>query len=196
MIMDAKGIIAGWKAQAAAWRIEVRGLTETQRYFEKVMRDLQGPPLVQKMVQAVTWLERDAKKLAPVYTGRLRASIVPRVTVMPLGTSGVEVIGTVGSNVQYAATMEFGGPLTSSFDEIMRWVHLKRIAGVYSIKSHRRLGSAQRQVDEDRATTIRIYRSMTKKGVQAHPFLIPAIEKNAYRLWRLFGDFVAKVIAQ
>ena len=48
-------------------------------------------------------VEREAKRRAPVDTGRLRASL--RTDVQ---TVGRRVIGTVGTSVEYAAAQEFG----------------------------------------------------------------------------------------
>lgn len=193
--MEPTQLLQEWRQQAATWRVEVKNLRETQQYLERVARDMAGDPLYRAIVRATTMIEREAKKMAPVHTGRLRASITPRVEVLPMA-GGMQTRGIVSTNVAYASTMEHGGPLTSSFVEIMRWVHLKRLAGAYSPKTKRRMGGAATQISEDRAVTARIYRSMQANGVKAHPFMLPALEKNIGAIWRLMGDFVAEVISR
>ncbi len=52
-------------------------------------------------------IQRDAKKLAPTNTGRLRNSIVTNVK-----KENSELVGSVSTNVEYAPYMEFGtGPV-------------------------------------------------------------------------------------
>lgn len=88
---------------ADAVGIEVKGLKETQRKVEQVVRDLHGAPMLNAMRDATLLVQRDARKLAPVDTGRLRASITPQVR-----TRGNNLEGVVGSNVKYAPYMELG----------------------------------------------------------------------------------------
>lgn len=82
---------------------EIKGLKETQRNLEQAVRDLHGTPILNAMRDATLLITRDAKKNAPVDTGRLRASITPEVT-----TTGETVQGVVGSNVKYAPYVELG----------------------------------------------------------------------------------------
>lgn len=88
---------------ADAVSLEVQGLQETQAKMEQMIDDLQGPPMVNSMREATLLVTRDAKILAPVDTGRLRASILPRVTVRKFPR---RVEGIVGSRVEYAPFQE------------------------------------------------------------------------------------------
>ena len=83
--------------------IEVRGLLEVQKNLTRIAEELSGAPMVQAMQEAALYVTADARRLAPVDTGRLRASIIPDVRMM-----SNEVVGVVGSNVIYAPYMEFG----------------------------------------------------------------------------------------
>jgi len=65
--------------------------------------------LEQAMQESVLWVERDAKRFAPVDTGTLRASIASMVE----GAVKDEIRGIVGSNVEYAPFQEMG---TSKMD--------------------------------------------------------------------------------
>lgn len=61
--------------------------------------------LLTGMGKAVLVVERQAKEDCPVDTGRLRASLTSKVE-----TSKDEIIGTVGTNVEYGAPVELGTP--------------------------------------------------------------------------------------
>lgn len=82
---------------------EIKGLKETQRNLEQAARDLRGTPIVNAMRDATLIVTRDAKRNAPVDTGRLRASITPAVSI-----AGETIQGVVGSNVTYAPYVELG----------------------------------------------------------------------------------------
>ena len=84
-------------------RAEIKGLREAQKKAEQMVRDMHGPQMLQAMKRATLIAERSAKQFAPVDTGRLRASITPDIL-----TRGIEVVGVVGSNVEYAPYQEFG----------------------------------------------------------------------------------------
>lgn len=89
-------------------RIEVRGREELQRDLEKAAREL-PPGMERAMGKAVLLVEEYAKTESwgrpgpEVRTGRLRASITPKVQRI-----GGGVRGTVGSNVEYAPYVELG----------------------------------------------------------------------------------------
>lgn len=83
--------------------IEIQGLKETQAKMEQMVADLQGNELEQGVRDATLLVTRDAKIFAPVDTGRLVTSILPRVKISKL-PPGVE--GVVGSKVKYAAAQE------------------------------------------------------------------------------------------
>jgi HK97 gp10 family phage protein len=84
--------------------IDVKGMKELQRKNEQMVRDLRGEPMLDAMRKCTLMVQRDAKINAPVKTGRLRASITPEVRV----EGKADVIGVVGSNVEYAPIQEFG----------------------------------------------------------------------------------------
>lgn len=90
-------------------RIEVKGLKELQKKNTEAIKALEGTPMVRIMQKATLWVTADAKRPPnmPVDTGRLRASITPKIErVMFLGENRVR--GIVGSNVFYAPYQELG----------------------------------------------------------------------------------------
>lgn len=85
-------------------RLELKGLREEQARMTRIVADLHGEPMLEGMRNATLLVTRDAKRFAPVDTGRLRASITPEVRV-----SGPTTLqGVVGSNVEYAPYQELG----------------------------------------------------------------------------------------
>jgi phage gpG-like protein len=85
-------------------RLELKGLREEQARMTQIVADLHGEPFLQGMRNATLLVTRDAKRYAPVDTGRLRASITPEVRV----SGPTTVQGIVGSNVSYAPFVELG----------------------------------------------------------------------------------------
>lgn len=86
------------KAQGVALAAEFRA---ADRLAEAVTR---SPQLTAVMQLLALRVEREARKRAPVDTGRLRASITHRVRA----EGATRVVAEVGTNVEYAAAQEFG----------------------------------------------------------------------------------------
>lgn len=80
----------------------VEGLSELMAKLES-MRGSSTEALGKGIGRACARIQADAKQNCVVDTGRLRASIVTDVH-----TEGNTVVGTVGTNVEYAPYVEFG----------------------------------------------------------------------------------------
>lgn len=65
--------------------------------------DSEEGPVGKELVRRTIRVERRAKQLAPVDTGRLRSSITHET-----GREGGELVGRVGTNVDYAPHQELG----------------------------------------------------------------------------------------
>ena len=85
---------------------DLQGGEQVSDKLQKFSAALRGMPLVQAFREVLLWITGDAKRFAPVDTGRLRASITPEVKVAQVAGSPVQ--GIVGSNVEYAPFQEFG----------------------------------------------------------------------------------------
>lgn len=72
---------------------------------QNLTRLLEGPdgPVAREVARRTIRVESGAKRLCPVDTGRLRASITHTV-----GRDGQGIVGTVGTNVTYAVFVELG----------------------------------------------------------------------------------------
>lgn len=152
--------------EALSVRQEIRGLRELQRKSERIVRELHGDEMLSGMRRATLLVQTDAKKLAPVDTGRLRASITPDVRV-----EGRQVIGVVGSNVLYAPYMETGTrPHWPPQAALETWA--------------RRHGT----------TAFVVARAIARKGTKARPYLQPAFEQNKDRIQEMIGETVGGII--
>lgn len=65
--------------------------------------DSEDGPVGKTLLRSVTRIEGDAKRLCPVDTGRLRASITHAIDHDPRG-----LVGVVGTDVDYAPHVELG----------------------------------------------------------------------------------------
>ena len=83
--------------------IEVQGLEELQKALAGFSGDWEQIAGEALNIGLIT-LESEAKKLAPVDTGRLRSSIGSEVQ----RAAGSEIVGKVGSNLEYASYQEYG----------------------------------------------------------------------------------------
>lgn len=83
--------------------IEVEGLEELQRALEGFGGDW-SEVASEALGIGLATLESAAKVNAPVDTGRLRSSIASQIE----RTVGSEIVGKVGSNVEYASYQEYG----------------------------------------------------------------------------------------
>ena len=76
-------------------------------YEDKIITQL-NTALQKDMMQAVLMVEADSKKMVPVDTGRLRASITHEVREIAKGV----IQGKVGTNVSYGFFQELGSSRT------------------------------------------------------------------------------------
>jgi len=113
--------------------IEVKELEKIQRKTERMVQQLRGEAMFEGMKNATLVVQRHAKlNLQPwrgpgtggVFTGRMRASILPDVRKERDG-----FVGVVGSNVSYAKYQELGfKPHWVSVKNIGVWA--QRVLGV------------------------------------------------------------------
>ena len=149
---------------------DIQGLRETAEKMEQTVRDLRGEPLLQGMRDATLLVQGTARTLAPVDTGRLRASIMPEVRSDPLTGS---ITGVVGSNVDYAPYVELGTkPHFPPLAALEVW--------------------AARHGTTARAVAMAIAR----RGTKAVKYLQNAVEQNESKIVALIGDAVSKIVEQ
>lgn len=146
--------------------VHIEGLEEVQRKFDGIPRELRGPAMESAMRKATMIVAADAKRNAPVDTGRLRASITPEVR----NTWGSTVEGIVGSNVKYAPFMELGTR-----------PHFPPIAALETWA--RRHGT----------TAFLVCRAIARRGLKPRYYLKKALESNVKRVVECFEEKVAEL---
>ena len=117
-------------------------------------------------------VEREAKRLAPVWRGQLRRSITSKTTVSPMA-----VTTTVGTNVTYARAVEFGrraGATQPPSGPIAAWL-------------------ASKGID---APAYVVARAIGQRGIPARPFLRKAFDALMARIQGEFRKVPAAVIAR
>ena len=77
---------------------DIQGRRQLERNMQRINRNTETE-IEQALTKSALIVERDAKINAPVDTGRLRASITHKVE---------ETYAEVGTNVEYAKSVEFG----------------------------------------------------------------------------------------
>lgn len=146
--------------------VEIRMLEEAQREMERIIRDLHGAPLLDAMREATVWVQTDAKRNAPVDTGRLRVSIVPEVR-----RDGETVLGVVGSNVHYAPYLETGTrPHWPPISALETWA--------------RRHGT----------TAYVVARAIARRGVRGRAYLQRALDAHAERIRHHIEDAIQRIV--
>lgn len=156
--------------------VQIRGLKETQRAMEQMVRDLDGHPMARGMRQATLMVQRDAKAFAPVDTGRLRASITPEVD-----RRGNELVGIVGSIVRHAPFMELG-------------------TGVFAGNPRHRMPPPEALDTWARRHGIPsgflVARAIANRGgLRPRRYLQRALERNAVAIFKLLGNTVGRIVA-
>lgn len=146
--------------------LELDGLIKAQEYLDEVAIELHGAPMVSAMRQASMLVSNEAKRLVPVDTGYLRASITPEVR-----TEQNELIGAIGSNVLYAPYVETGTR--------PHWPPKGALA-VWARRHGWKEGSIRYIIGT--------------RGTQAHPYLVPAIQGNAATIYRILDRGVSSVV--
>lgn len=125
---------------------------------------------------------RNAQRDAPKNFGRLKGAI----TAKRIGLAHWEMV----ADTVYAQYLEFGtkgnykpipgidpsqfkgqgGTGKGFYDEILKWVTRKGIAGRFSVKTRRRVGSKDQKKREDESAAWAIYLSILKHGIKAQPY--------------------------
>lgn len=150
--------------------LESRGEIEARNKLHQTIADLHGRPFLATMTTAALLVEGSGKRKAPVDTGRLRGSIGHEIrTTRTL--FGMDVTGVVGTNVIYAAAVEFGSK--------PHWVPLSALE-VWAKRHHMEAQVLQRVI--------------ARKGTKAHPYLRPAYQENRARVVAIIGQGVSAIV--
>ncbi len=184
--------------------VQVEGLRELTRLsgqFDDLSEKVYFP-IHDAMGQAGKLLEDQIKQNLTdndsVATGDLRASVSSSEVKISKEAIFVEV--GAGRGLPYAQAVEYGTKphtpplsITEPGQPLYEWVKIKQLAGTYSVRTGRRLGSKAKQIDENRTMARAIWAHIRKYGTKAHPYFAPAIEQTRERIMKLFEEAVEKI---
>jgi phage gpG-like protein len=123
---------------------------------------------------AILEAEAEAKKTCPIAGWRLRNSITHQVA-----DTGDEMVAQVGTNVSYAAAVEFGTkPHFPPVSAIEHWVHLKGLASSPA---------------EEKSIAFAIARKIAARGTVGKYYLTAGIWKAKNSVGKYLKSFVQKV---
>lgn len=157
---------------------DVQGAKEARDEMEAMAERLHGRPITMAMRRAALLIERDAKRFAPVDTGRLRSSITHTVRSAGLFT-GATIQGVIGTNVVYAPHLEFG---TGVFAGRPR----HRMPPVSALE-----GWARRHGTSAFVVALSIAR---RGGLKPHEYFKRSVDKNTQKVIDIIGDGVKLAI--
>lgn len=157
-------------SNAPITRGEVLGDKQLRDELENIAEAMHGRKMVRTIRRASALVLRDAKKFAPVDTGRLRSSMT--ISVAPVGFPR-RVVGVVGTPVHYAPHMEYGTdhnkmPPVSALEGWARRHGVNAFAVAQGI--------------------------LMRGGLQGHFFMKRAAEKNEKAIIAMLGNHVRLAI--
>jgi len=148
--------------------IRIKGDKEMARKFKEGAKRAQST--IYKSMQKITsflagYVKRQklTGQVLRVRTGRLRNSITSKVEV-----KGNEVIGRVGTNVEYGRIWELGGTIPA-----------------YTIRPKRAM-ALKFEVAGDVVFCKRVYQPA--RQVKARPYLQPSVKENMQKITKMLGD--------
>lgn len=179
---------------ATPFKLEVKGLVQLQKRLNtipaKIKKEVGG-----EIMDGARRINTKQVRLAPVDEGGIRQSTtVKKVNELetelvspkhytPFMEFGTKSRARIPSELQeYAKQFNLKGPnigFDAFFLIILAWVRRKGIAGRFSVKTKRRVGSKNQQLVEDFEVAWPIAMSILRKGVHPHPFFFqPFIEER------------------
>jgi len=182
------------------FQIEMTGFDEEMRRLEKFPQVAQRE-LIRAMEQSVRVVEAEVKPLTPVgVSSMLRNSIGSEV----MASLGGTIIGRIGSSMKnevYPKVMEFGrepGHWISpeGMESLIRWVHVKGLAGTYSTKTRRRKGSQFNQLVEDATVAGAIAMAIYRRGIKGRHFLSGGFNRANGRVIGFFESAMMRIAKQ
>lgn len=184
--------------------LQIEGLDEIVKFVGRTsnLDDRIYAPIWNAMGQAGKLLEEQIKQNLTdndsIATGDLRGSVSSSEVQVTKDAIFVEV--GAGRGLPYARAVEYGTKphtpplsITEPGQPLYEWVRIKQLAGIYSVRTGRRLGSKAKQMDENRRAARAIWAKIRKFGTKPHPYFEPAIEQTRERIMKLFEEAVNKI---
>lgn len=182
--------------------VHIKGLQEITRLLDGDLSEKVYFPIHDAMEQSGKLLEDQIKQNLTdndsVVIDDLRGSVSSSEVQVTKDAIFIEV--GAGRGLSYARAVEYGTKphtpplsITEPGQPLYKFVEIKRLAGLYSVKTGRRLGGKKRQMDENRQAARAIWAHIRKFGTRPHPYFMPAIEQTKERIVKLFEEAVEKM---
>ena len=182
----------------AGFVLNLSGMDNLTRRLKTIQDDL-TKGVAEEISASTLKIEKDAKRNAPVNIGTLRQSIHGESTLNGM-TGKVIVDASYGAYVEFGTggkvkipagyeqfAGQFKGKSGGSLEEFIKaltlWVKRKGLAGTYSVKTSRRLGSKSLKQSQDEKLARFLAIKILKNGIRPQPFLIPAYEEEKPKLF-------------
>lgn len=154
----------------------------------------------------------DAKQSAPADLGKIRQGIgkesvssatnimykifssAPESAFQEFGTGGRVIIPPEMSDVAAQFQGQKGGDFAEFIKALVGWVRRHGLTGVYSVKTHKRIGTKASNADADEQAAYLIARSILKNGLKPQPFLYPAYVRGTAKLIPAFEKGIQDLI--
>lgn len=182
----------------AGFALNLSGMENLTKRLKTIQDDL-TKGVAEEISASTMKIEKDAKRNAPVNIGTLRQSIHGESTLNGM-TGKVTVDASYGAYVEFGTggkvkipagyedfAAQFKGKSGGSLEDFIRaltlWVKRKGLAGTYSVKTSRRLGSKSVKESQDEKLARFLAIKILKNGIRPQPFLIPAYEDEKPKLF-------------
>lgn len=132
-------------------------------------------------------------------TGKFRSSIYTENQGVKVDLfRGIDLEGIVSSNdfEPKVNAIEFGrlpGKMPP-IEKILLWVRERKLAGVFSVKTQRRLGSKAKKEKQDIAVAWGVARHIAKHGTKAQHVFERAFEESKDYIVKTFDDSIDRII--
>jgi HK97 gp10 family phage protein len=192
---------------ATGFSFQVQGLDKLINIFDQLPKQVQKE-LSAELQFTGNEIRDGAKRDAPTDEARLKQSI----SVAETGPLKFEVV----AQTFYAGYLEFGtktktvipaglesvasqlkGPVAGQgtpIDALQAWVKRKGIAGTFSTKTKRRLGSKTTKEQQDRQAAFVIWQKIKKYGIKPRPFFFTQLKPAEERLRRRLAAIIKDII--
>lgn len=169
--------------------LRISGLDELEKALEKAptatVKVLMGA-----MQEATIVAQREVVERAPVAWGNLAGSINRQVQA---SASGVE--GIVGTNVPYALWVEEDTkPHWAPLEPLIAYVRKKKLSGVYSLKTQRRMGGKDVKAAQDEAVARMIRFKIAKHGTTGQHMFRDGLQAATPEIRRIFDEAIRDIV--
>lgn len=174
--------------QTPGWEDHLRKLARFDKIWNK--------HFLRAMKKSTITAVSEVTPLVPVGVGaRLKNSMGSEIE-----EDAGSIIGKFGSSLkgeEYPSVQNFGrrpGAKMPPLEPLIRWVHVKKLAGSYSVSTRRRLGGKKTQEQQDHDLAFMIARKIKARGIKGKHFMERGFERAKSRILEYFRQAAEDVL--